>query len=136
MIRQFTVLILLLAFSAPPLAVASMDGACATAKSLSTGRMPATGDHACCSTTDEPERCDTGTLALSCCSLEPAPYQKTKSGVLPAYPFAHSDQPDFTTPLRGPHVVEPVVQVSRYSIEMDTGRSPPPLRALFCTYLI
>ena len=136
MIRQFTVLILLLALSAPPMAAASMDGVCSTAKSLSTSRMPATGAHACCSTAEEPERCDTGTLALSCCSLEPAPYQESNTGVLPAYSLAHSDLPNFTQPLRGPHVVEPVVQISRYSIEMDASRSPPPLRALYCTYLI
>ena len=136
MIRQLTVLILLLALSAPPIAIASLDGACVTAESQSISRMPATGTHACCSTAEEPERCATGTMALSCCSLEPAPYQDANTGVLPAYPVAHSEHPDFTNPLRGPLGVEPVVHISRISTGLDTSRAPLPLRALYCTYLI
>ncbi len=136
MIRRITVLILFLALSSPPMAVAHVDGMCVTAKSLSAKKIPATGAHACCATAEAPDTCATGTLAMSCCSLEPAPFQEIGAGALPAYSLVNPDLPDFTTPLRGPYVVEPVAHGSSHYPELDTSRSPPPLRALFCTYLI
>lgn len=136
MTRRFTVLILFLALSSPPTAVASVDGMCMTAKSLSSSQTPDSNAHACCSTADVPETCDAGPLAMSCCSLEQAPYQETRTGALPAYAPVLSDLLDLSIPLRGFQVVEPAIRTSRISPEMDTGRSPPPLRVLFCTYLI
>ena len=136
MIRRFTVLILLLSLSSPSLAATAADGVCVTAKSLSHGKAPAGGAHACCAAADAPESCATGALAMSCCSVEAAPYRQTGAGALPAYAPVQPEQMDLSTPLRGFQLVEPVAPVSRLSSAMDTSRSPPPLRALFCTYLI
>ncbi|MCY3774062.1 MAG: hypothetical protein OXG98_18800 [Gemmatimonadetes bacterium] len=136
MIRRFTILILFLALSSPSTAVGATAGLCMTERSVSPNGMPAEGAHACCATAEAPETCEAGMLAMSCCSLEPAPYQETGAGALPAYSLVQPDQPDLSTPLRGPHAAEPEVHVSRVSPEMDTTRSPPPLRTLFCTYLI
>lgn len=136
MIRRFTVLILFLALSSPTSVVGAAAGLCITERSVSPDGMPAKGAHACCATAEAPETCEAGMPAMSCCGLEPAPYRETGAGALPAYSFVQPDQPDLSTPLRGPHVVEPVVHVSRFSPEMDTTRSPPALRTLYCTYLI
>ena len=136
MIRRFTILILFLALSSPTTAVGAAAGLCMTERSVSPDGMPAEGAHACCATAEAPETCEAGTPAMCGCSFEPAPYQETGAGAIPAYSLVQPDQPDFSTPLRAPHVVEPVVHVSKVSPEMDTSRSPPPLRTLFCSYLI
>ena len=138
MIRRITVLILFFALSSPPMAVASVAGLCAVAETQppSHCETPARNAHACCTTAEATDACDTGSLAMSCCSLDTAPYQETGAGALPAYAPIQPDQLDISTPLRGLHVVEPAVHAARTSPEMDTGRSPPPMRALFCTYLI
>lgn len=134
--RQLTVLILFLALSSPTTAVGAAAGMCMTEKALSHEGMPAEGAHACCATAETPETCSTGTLAMSCCGLEAAPYREAGAGALPAYSLVQPDQPDLSTPLRGPYVVEPVVHVSGVSPGLDATRSPPPLRMLLCTYLI
>ena len=145
MIRRFTVLILFLSLSSPSLAARASDDVCMSAKSASAGKVQAGSAHACCTTVEALETCATGhasetcaegTLAMSCCSVDPAPYRQSGTGALPAYAPIQPDQPDFATPLRSLHEAEPLVQVSRSTPESDTGRSPPPLRALFCTYLI
>lgn len=134
--RRFTILILFLALSSPTTVVGAAAGMCMAEKTLSHERMPAEGAHACCVTAETPETCFTGTPAMSCCSLEAAPYREAGAGALPAYSLVQPDQPDLSTPLRGPYVVEPVVHVSGGSPGMDVTRSPLPLRTLFCTYLI
>lgn len=136
MIRRFTVLILFLALSSPTTAVGALAGMCMTERSVSPDGMPDEGAHACCATAEAPETCEAETPAMCGCSFEPAPYRETGAGALPAYSLVQSDQPDLAIPQRGPHVVEPVVHVSGVSPEMDATRSPPPLRTLFCTYLI
>lgn len=148
MIRRFTVLILFLSLSSPSLAATAADGVCMTAKAASTGKAPAGSAHACCATVEAPDTCATshagvatdtcsaGTLAMSCCSVDTAPYRHYGSGALPPYAPVQPDQPDFATPLRGFEEALPLVHVSRTASESDTSRSPPPLRALFCTYLI
>lgn len=138
MTRRITVLILFFALSSPTMAVASLDGMCKVAEAPSHCEQPARNDHACCSApmAEAPDACDTGSLAMSCCSLDPAPYQETGAGALPAYSPIQPDQLDVSTPLRGLHVVEPLVHAAGSPPEMDIGRSPPPLRVLFCTYLI
>lgn len=136
MIRRFTVLFLFLALSSPTTVVGAAAGLCITERSVSPDGKPTEGAHACCATAEEPETCEAGTLAMSCCGLDPAPYRETEAGALPAYSLVQPDQPDLSTPLRGPHVVEPVSRVSRVSPEMDAIRAPTPLRTLFCTYLI
>ena len=133
--RQLTVLVLFLALSSPTTAVGAA-GMCITEKTLAQERMPAEGTHACCATAEAPETCGTGTLAMSCCGLEAVPYQEAGAGALPAYSLVQPDQTDLSTPLRGPYVVEPVVHVAGVSSGMDATRSPPPLRTLFCTYLL
>lgn len=143
--RRFTVLILALSLSSPSLAATAAVGTCITAKSPAPGATQSGGAHACCSTTSTPESCATnhapetcaaGMLAMSCCSVESAPFRQAGTGALPASAPIQPDQLDLTSPLRGFHVVEPVIHVTRLTSEMETGRSPPPLRALFCTYLI
>lgn len=143
--RRFTVLTLALSLSSPSLAVAAAVGTCVTAKSPAPVATPSGGAHACCATapaSDEgatvhtPETCAAGMLSMSCCSVEAAPYRQAGTGALPASAPFQPDQSDLTTPLRGFQVVEPVIQVTRLSSDMEPSRSPPPLRALFCTYLI
>lgn len=143
--RQFTVLMLALSLSSPSLAVAAAVGTCITAMSPAPGATPAGGAHACCATapasescatTHTPETCAVGMLAMSCCGIEPAPYRQAEIGALPLSASVQPDQLDLTTPLWGFHVDEPVVHVTRWSSDMEASRSPPPLRALFCTYLI
>ena len=73
---------------------------------------------------------------MSCCSVEPAPYRQSGTSALPASTPVQPDHLELSTPLRGFHVDEPMVHVTRWSSDMDASRSPPPLRALFCTYLI
>lgn len=136
MIRRFTVLILFLALSSPTTVVGAAADLCITERSESPDRMPAEGTHACCATAEQPGTCETGTLAMSCCGLDPAPYRETGAGALPAYSLVQPDQPDLSTPLRGAHVIEPLSLVSRVSPEMDAIRAPTSLRTLFCTYLI
>lgn len=143
--RRFTVLMLVLSLSASSLAVTTAHGTCMTAKAPSPGASPSGGAHACCAaapapdscaTAHKPETCAAGMLAMSCCSVEPAPYRQTGAGALPASATVQPYQLDLSTPLWGFRVVEPVVHVTRLSSEMEASRSPPPLRALFCTYLI
>lgn len=136
MIRRFTVLILFLSLSSPSLAATAADGVCMMAKSSSPDASSSGSAHACCSTAEIPETCATGTLAMSCCSVDPAPYRQSGAGALLPAASIQPDQLVLSTPLRGLHVVEPAVHVSQISPEADTARSPPPLRALFCTYLI
>lgn len=145
MIRRFTVLILFLSLSSPSLAATAADGVCMMAKSSSPDASSSGSAHACCSTAETPETCATGhametcatgTLAMSCCSVDPAPYRQSGAGALLPAASIQPDQLVLSTPLRGLHVVEPAVHVSQISPEADTARSPPPLRALFCTYLI
>ncbi|MXW05322.1 MAG: hypothetical protein F4Z81_09680 [Gemmatimonadetes bacterium] len=143
--RRFTVLMLALAMSSPSLAVTAAVGTCITAMAPTPGATPTGGAHACCvtapapdscATAHTPETCAAGMLAMSCCSVEPAPYRQAGTDALPASVPFQPDQLDLTTPLRGFQVVEPVVLATQWSSEMETSRSPPPLRALFCTYLI
>ena len=143
--RRFTILMLALALSSPSLAATAAVGTCITAKSQAPAATQAGGAHACCATAPAsdvcatahtPETCTAGMLSVSCCSAEPAPYGQAGTGALPASASVQPDQLDLTTPLRGFHVDEPVVRVTRLSSDMETSRSPPPLRALFCTYLI
>lgn len=143
--RRLTVLMLALSLSAPSLAATAAVGTCITANSPSPGTTPAGGAHACCATVPAPDSCATahrpetcasGMLAMTCCSVEPAPYRQAGTGALPASAPVQPDQLDLTTPLRGFHAVDPVVHVTRLSSDIDTSRSPPPLRALLCTYLI
>ena len=143
--RRFTVLMLALSLSAPSLAATAAYGTCMTAKSSSPGTTQSGGAHACCATAPapdscaaahKPETCAAEMLALSCCSVEPAPYRQPGTSALPASAPVQPDHQELSTPLRGFHVVEPVIHTTRLSLDMDTGRSPPPLRALFCTYLI
>ncbi len=134
--RQFTILILFLALSSPTTASGAAAGMCIIERALSSESMPAEGAHACCATAETPETRGTGTLAMCSCGLEAAPYQASGAGALPAYALVQPDQPDLSTPLRGPYAAEPVIHVSGVSPEMDATRSPPPLRTLFCTYLI
>ncbi|MCY3555698.1 MAG: hypothetical protein OXH56_10295 [Gemmatimonadetes bacterium] len=143
--RQLTVLTLALSLSSPSLAATAAVGACITAKSPASEATPSGGAHACCATAPKPESCATthtpetctaGMLAMSCCGIEPAPYRQAETGALPLSASVQPDQLDLTTPLRGFHVDEPVVHVTRRSSDIEASRSPPPLRALFCTYLI
>ncbi len=134
--RRFTVLILFLALSSPATMVGAVTGICMTEGVLSPGGMPVEDAHACCATARAPETCVTVTLAMCSCGLEAAPFQEAGAGALPAYSLVQPDQPDLSTPLRGPYVVEPVVHVSGVSPGKDAIRSPPPLHTLFCTYLI
>ncbi|MCY3712544.1 MAG: hypothetical protein OXH02_04580 [Gemmatimonadetes bacterium] len=143
--RRFTVLMLALSLSSPSLAATAVVGTCITAKSPASGAAPSGGAHACCATAPKPESCATthtpetctaGMLTMSCCSVEPVPHRQMGKSALPASASVQPDQLDLTTPLRGFHVDEPVVHVTRWSSDMEASRSPPPLRALFCTYLI
>ena len=145
LIRRFTVLILALSLSSPSLAATAAVGTCITAMAPNPGATPSGGAHACCATTPAPDSCATahtpetcaaGMLSMSCCSVDTAPYRQAGMGALPASAPFQPDQLDLTTPLRGFQVVEPVVLVTRWSSDMETSRSTPPLRALFCTYLI
>lgn len=143
--RQFTILMLAISLSSPSLAATAAVGTCITAMSPASGATPSAGAHACCATAPKPESCATTHTpetcsvkmpAMTCCSVEPAPYRQIGTSALPASASVQPDQYDLTTPLRGFPVDEPVVHVTRWSLDMDTSRSPPPLRALFCTYLI
>lgn len=143
--RRFTVLMLVLSLSSPSLAATAAVGTCISAKAQAPAATQAGGAHACCATAPAsdscatahtPETCAAGMLAMSCCSVETAPYRQAGMGALPAFAPIQPDQLDLTTPLRGFHVDEPVVHVTRLSSDMEASRSPPLLRALFCTYLI
>ena len=136
MIRRFTILVLFLALSSPTTAIGAAAGLCMTEGSASPDGMPAKGAHACCATAEAPETCEAETPAMCGCGFEPAPYREAGADALPAYSLVQPDQPDLSTPQRGPHVVEPVVHVSGVLPEMDALWSPSPLRTLFCTYLI
>lgn len=134
--RRFTVLILFLALSSPTTAAGAAAGMCMTAGDQSPVGMPAEDAHACCATPEAPETCGTVTPAMCSCGLEAAPYREAGADALPAYSLVQPDQPDQSTPLRGLYAAEPAFHVSGISPGMDATRSPPPLRALFCTYLI
>lgn len=143
--RQFTILMLALSLSSPSLAATAAVGTCIAAKFPASGATPSGGAHACCATAPKPESCATthtpetcaaGMPAMSCCSVEPAPYRQIGTSALPASVSVQPDQLDLTTPLRGFPVDEPVVLATRWSSDTEASRSPPPLRALFCTYLI
>ena len=134
--RRFTVLILFLALSSPTTAAGAAAGTCMTERPLSPEGMPAEGAHACCATAGAPETRGAETPAMCSCGLEAVPYREAGAGALPAYSLVQPDPPDLSTPLRGPCVVEPVVHATGISPGMDANRSPPPLRTLFCTYLI
>lgn len=143
--RRFTVFMIALSLSSPSLAATAADGTCIAAKSPSPGATAAGGAHDCCVTTHTPETCATthtpetcaaGMLAMSCCSIEPAPYRQAGTDALPASVSVQPDQLVLSTPLRGFPVVEPLIHFTRWSSDTEASRSSPPLRALFCTYLI
>ncbi len=143
--RRFTVLMLALSMSSLSLAATVAVGTCIMAKSPASGATPTGDAHACCATAPAPESCATvhtpetcaaGMLSMSCCSVEAVPYRQAGTGALPVSAPIQPDQLDLNTPLRGFQVVEPVIYVTRFSSDMETNRLPPPLRTLFCTYLI